>query len=119
MLENVEHTQPSPIRHAIYVGDVAGKMFFEQSGVSVEPYGRDLTPDDVLIVGPGGGKVLAADALKIAAFTNSGGHVLALGLDSADAAFLPDKIETKKTEFITCVFPTPSMNSPLAGVGPA
>ena len=74
-----------PSRQALYVGDPAGKSHLEKAGVSVGPYeGGKLSPDQVLIVGPGGGQQLAAHAAAIAEWLKAGGHLLAIGLDQAD-----------------------------------
>jgi hypothetical protein len=74
----------------------------------------------VLIVGPGGGRQLASDAAAITKWLQAGGHLLAVGLDGADAdAFLPFKVALKKGEHIAAYFEPPGRNSLLAGVGPA
>jgi hypothetical protein len=113
--------KPQPSRKALYVGDPAGKAHLEASGLSIAAYARDeLTADRVLIVGPGGGKKLAADAAALAQWVKDGGRVLALGLDEADAAaFLPFPVEMKKREYIASYFEAPAAASPLAGIGPA
>jgi hypothetical protein len=113
--------KPSPRRQALYVGDAAGKSHLESAGLSVGSYGKEaLSADQVLIVGPGGGQKLGGEAAAIAAWLKAGGHLLAIGLDGADAqAFLPFKVEMKKGEHIAAYFEQPSLNSPLAGVGPA
>src|SRR5581483_11812802 len=50
----------------------------------------------------------------------AGGHLLAIGLDEADAdAFLPVKITMKRAEHIAAYFPAPGRQSPLAGLGAA
>jgi hypothetical protein len=74
----------------------------------------------VVVVGPGGGKALAASAPAIASWLKSGGNLLAIGLDEEDAnAFLPCKIETKNAEHISAYFDPFDARSLLAGVGPA
>jgi hypothetical protein len=74
----------------------------------------------VLIVGPGGGLKVAGDAGAIAQTLKTGGNLLALGLDGAEAqSFLPFKIDTKKQEHIAAYFEPPGTNSLLAGIGPA
>jgi hypothetical protein len=79
-----------------------------------------FTPDRVLVVGAGGGLQLAADAPAIARWLKAGGHLLALGLDGADAkALLPIPVEMKNREHIAAYFAAPGRNSSLAGIGPA
>ena len=70
------------------------------------PYaGAKLSPDQVLVVGPGGGRKLAASAPAIADWLKAGGNVLAIGLDEQEAnAFLPFKVRMKKAEHIAAYF---------------
>jgi hypothetical protein len=91
------------------------------AGLSPDDFAKDrLSADRVLIIGPGGGKKLAGDAAAIAKWLKEEGHVLAIGLDEAEAkAFLPCKVEMKKGEHIATYFEPPSRNSLLAGIGPA
>jgi beta-galactosidase len=112
--------KPRESRKAIYAGEPGGKKHLEAAGFAVADYTKNaLTPSSVLIVGPAGGKQLAGDAAGIAAWLKSGGRVLALGLDEADArAFLPAKVVTKKQEYIATHFDAPGMKSPVVGVGP-
>lgn len=120
VLEYVGNYKPAPIRKAQYAGEAAGKAYLDKTGIPVDSYdGGKLGENEVLIVGPGGGQTLAASAPAIAEFLKAGGHVVAIGLDQSDAQFLPFKIATKKTEYITTIFEPFPMTSPLAGVGPA
>jgi hypothetical protein len=113
--------KPAPIRTAVYAGDAAGKEHLESAGIAVHPYeSGKLSPDRVLVVGPGGGRQLAPDARAIAEWLKEGGNVLALGLDEEDAdAFLPLDVRMKKAEHIAASFEPQGMRSLLAGVGPA
>jgi len=119
ILTYVSAWKPAPTRKALYVGDPAGKRHLERAGIAVGAFtGDKLGPDQVLVVGAGGGQALAAsavaDSLKI------GGHVLALGLDEQEAnAFLPTKVGMNKAEHIAAYFEPPAANSLLAGVSPA
>src|SRR5205814_5118176 len=66
------------------------------------------------------GKGLAGDAAALGTWLRAGGHVLALGLDGAEANFfLPAGVETKKGEHIATYFEPPGVKSLLVGVGPA
>src|SRR5262249_14349494 len=113
--------KPRPNRNALYVGDAAGQRHLEAAGLSLSPYMKgELSAQRVLIVGPGGGQKLAGDGAAVGEWLASRGHLLALGLDSAEAeAFLPSKVVTKKGEHIAAYFAPPGMNSFMAGVGPA
>jgi hypothetical protein len=71
-------------------------------------------------VGPGGGRQLSADTAAISDWLRAGGHLLAIGLDEAEAReMLPFKVAMKKAEHISCWFEPPGVGSPLAGIGPA
>jgi beta-galactosidase len=113
--------KPSPRRGALYAGDPAGKKHLEAAGLSLTPYAaEELAADRVLIVGPGGGEHLAGAAVALGQWLTEGGHVLALGLDQAEAErLLPGKVRMKKGEHIAAYFEPPSVRSLLAGIGPA
>lgn len=121
IIQYVSAWKPNPIRRVVYAGDQAGSIYLESSGISVARYGTvSLTTGHVLVVGPGGGEVLAADAPAIAGWLKAGGRLLAIGLDERDAnAFLPFKVATKKAEHIAAYFDPFEAGSLLAGVGPA
>jgi beta-galactosidase len=111
----------APPRHALYSGDPAGKEHLESAGVSVSPYeGGALAADQVLIVGPGGGRKLAGSAAAIADWLKSGGHLLAIGLDGPDASALPvGQVSFRNQEHVGAYFEPFHAASLLAGVGPA
>jgi beta-galactosidase len=121
ILRYVAGWKPSPRRKSLYAGDPAGKKHLEAAGLSLTPYAKDeLVADRVLIVGPGGGKELAGDATAIGQWLKEDGHVLALGLDGAEAeVFLPSRIGTKKGEHIAAHFEPAGVKSLFVGVGPA
>ena len=73
-----------------------------------------LSPDDVLVVGTGAEKTLAADAQAIGAFIKAGGRVLALGLDEEEAQSLLPAVQMKDEEHISTFF-KPSGEDSLAG----
>jgi hypothetical protein len=106
----------------LYVGDPNGKKHLESIGLSLFDYARDkLTNEHVLVVASGGGKELTADSGAIGKWVREEhGHVLALGLEQAEArSFLPFAIETKKGEHIATYFEPPKQDSRLVGIGPA
>ncbi len=79
--------KPVARRTILYAGDPAGQKHLQQAGFAVEPYAAGaLKADRVLVVSPGGGAALAADKDAIATWLKQDGHVLALGLDSAEAS---------------------------------
>jgi hypothetical protein len=113
--------KPAPGRKVVYAGDPAGINHLESAGIRVAAYdGTPLTPDQVLVVGPGAGEKLAPAAPALADWLKSGGHLLAIGLDEPGAnAFLPFKSRMKKAEHISAHFDPFEAGSLLAGVGPA
>jgi beta-galactosidase len=121
ILQYVASWKPAPSRKVVYAGDPAGIRHLESAGISVDAdTGANLSPGQVLVVGPGGGRKLAARAQAIAGWLQAGGSVLAIGLDEQDAnAFLPFTIRMKKAEHISAYFDPFDARSPLAGVGPA
>jgi hypothetical protein len=114
--------KPTPRRKTLYAGDPAGKKHLDAVGLAPVDYAASALDDNhVLVVGPGGGKLLAGNAAAIDRWLTVGdGRVLALGLGQAEArSFLPFPIETKIAEYITAYFEPQRRGSPLSGVGPA
>jgi len=121
ILEYMSAWKPALRSKALYVGDAAGKSFLKEAGMSLSSYeGGDLSADQVLIVGPGGGLKLAGRAAAIGDWLKAGGNMLAIGLDEKEAnAFLPLKVRMRKEEHISAYFEPSGKDSLLAGVGPA
>jgi hypothetical protein len=121
LLEYVAAWKPAARLTAIYTGEPAGRSHLESAGVSARDYeGGSLSPDQVLVVGPGGGQKLKGNASAIADWLKAGGNLLAIGLDQADAdAPLPFKVTMKKVEHIAAWFEPFGMNSAMAGIAPA
>jgi hypothetical protein len=121
LIRYVSAWKPSPRRKALYAGDPAGKKHLESAGLALTPYAKDeLAADRMLIVAPGAGKVLAGDAAALGKWLKEGGHVLALGLNQAEAElFLSGKVGIKKGEHIAAYFEPPGVKSLLVGIGPA
>ena len=113
--------QPGPARQALYVGEPAGRAWFESVGLPLAGYdGGELRADQVLVVAPGGGTALAPHAAQLARWLNAGGHLLALELDAEEAnPFLPAALRTERRLHIDAWFDAPHAPSLLAGVGPA
>ncbi len=120
IVQYVSAWQPAPTRQVVYVGEEVGRRHLEAAGVAPGAYqGGKLAADQVLVVGAGGGKQLAGNA-AVAEFVRAGGHVLAIGLDEAEAnAFLPGKVGMKQAEHIAAFFEPPARGSLFAGIGPA
>ncbi len=119
IFQYVSDWKPAPTRTAVYAGDPAGRQHLESAGFVVAEYdGGKLSPNQVLVVGPGGGRKLAPNKVAVADWLKAGGKLLAIGLDQQDAdALLPRPIKITKAEHISAFFG--SLDSFLKGVGPA
>lgn len=113
--------KPRPAHRAVYAGEPAGKAHLTVAGFDVGSYeGGELSPKEVLILGPSAGAHLHSSAPAIARFLKSGGRLLAIGLDRQDVdALLPFKLTIEKREHVSTFFDPPGRDSPLAGVGAA
>ncbi len=122
IVQYVSSWKPAPTRKVVYAGDPAGIRHLEAAGVTVDADATaNLSPDrHVLVVGPGGGRKLAARAPAIAGWLKAGGNLLAIGLDEQEAnAFLPFEVRMKDAEHIAADFDPFDAPSLLAGIGPA
>jgi hypothetical protein len=121
LLRYVSAWKPVQRRKAVYVGDPAGKNHLDDAGVAMSSYdGENLSPDRVLVVGPGGGRRLRGRTAAIANWLKAGGNLLGNGLDQEDVdSLLPFKVAMQKAEHISASFEPAGVNSLLAGVGPA
>lgn len=121
LLDYVSTWKPPRRRTAVYVGEPAGKHHLESVGVAAASFdGGNLSPDQLLVVGPGAGPALAGRATAVADWLLAGGHLLALGIAQNDAeALLPFKVSMKKSEHISTWFEPFDTHSPLVGVSPA
>ncbi len=121
ILRYVDAWRPAPRRDAMYVGEPAGLAWLTACGIEPAPFkNQPPASDQVLVVGAGGGKELAAHAPAIANWVKAGGRVLALGLDQDEAnSFLPTPVTTQSAEHIAAFFPPFTNDSLLAGVSPA
>ncbi|MBV9868934.1 MAG: hypothetical protein JO316_26610 [Abitibacteriaceae bacterium] len=121
LMDYVSTWKPPPRRQALYIGDPAGATYLQDAGVTISAYSPgSLTPDKLLVVGPGGGKPLAASATAIGGWLQAGGRLLTIGLDETEAnAFLPFKVSIKPAEHIGAFFEPFKISSSLVGVGPS
>ncbi len=121
ILHYVSAWKPTPSRKALYVGDTAGRSYLKAAALSLGSYeGGDLSPDQVLIVGPGGGQKLAGRVTAIGTWLKAGGNLLLIGLEEKEAnAFLPLKVRMKEEEHISAFFEPSGKDTPLVGIGPA
>jgi len=120
LLRYVGAWKPPATREAFYAGAPAGREHLEAAGFSLHTYnGGDIPRDSVLILGPDS-EALAAHKDAIGAFLASGGRVLAVGLAQEDVdAVFPVRVTMRQAEHINAFFDAATMDSPLAGIGPA
>jgi beta-galactosidase len=121
IVQYVANWKPAPARTAVYAGDDAGRRHLESTGVKAGSYdGGKLSPDQLLVVGPGGARELTANKTSIAEWLKAGGRMLALGLDQENAdALLPARVSFKKAEHIATFFEPNGANSFFQGIGPS
>ena len=121
ILRYVDTWRPAPRRTAVYAGEPAGVAWLAACGVEPVPFKNEPpAANQVLVVGPGGGRALAAQTPAIGAWVKAGGHVLALGLAQEEAnLFLPKRVTMEPAEHIAAWFPPFGAQSLLAGVAPA
>lgn len=115
LLRHVAAWKPEPQRRAVYVGEAAGAKH-----LNVPAYdGGELSPDDVLVVGPDAAASLAEHRPAVAKFLDAGGRVVAIGVGPDEAKIVAPNVTMRKAELINAVFAPPAHASPLAGIGPA
>lgn len=121
ILHYVAAWKPSPQRTVVYAGESPGLAHLGAAGFQPGLYGGGKpSTGQLLVVGPGGGKLLAAHAEDLGEWIEAGGCMLAVGLDEENAnAFLPMKVSMAKREHIAAYFDPFGEGSPLAGVSPA
>ncbi|MCF8226959.1 MAG: hypothetical protein K9J30_13870 [Bacteroidales bacterium] len=117
----VSDWKPNPTRHAVYAGEENGLSHLQKTGVAVSPFAeKKLSDGQILVAGPGSGKILNSHSKKIKKWIQSGGQMLAIGFDQEDAnALLPFEVVMKKEEHIASYFEPSKPGSPFAGIGPS
>jgi beta-galactosidase len=120
-LNYVSTWRPAQNRTVVYAGDGAGLSHLAKAGITAMAFdGAALSPDQVLVVGPGGGQILASSAPAVADWLSAGGNLLAIGLDAQEAnSFLPLKLQTRSAEHISGSFDLLGREPWLVGIGPA
>ncbi|MBN8490423.1 MAG: hypothetical protein J0M00_03205 [Burkholderiales bacterium] len=107
---------PAPRTEAVYLGEDAGRRHLASLGITPAPLAATLPPEGrLLVLGPGCGAPPA-----VTSWMQTGGRVLALGLDGADLAALPGLTATvAPAEHLSTGFAPFGLDSPFAGIGPA
>jgi beta-galactosidase len=121
ILRYVDAWRPIPRRAAVYVGEAAGLAWLTACGIEAAPLNDKLPANNqVLVVGPGASRQLAALGAVLTDWIKTGGKTIALGLDQTEAnALLPNQVTMKSAEHIAAWFSPFSGQSPLAGIAPA
>jgi beta-galactosidase len=120
MLNYVSTYSPPAVRKVVYAGHDAGRKHLEQMGLAAAYEGGALGAEQVLVVGPGGRRILAAHADAVRQWIKAGGNLFIIGLGREEAnSFLPFSVTTRKREYICSVFEPAGKSTLLAGVGPA
>jgi hypothetical protein len=84
ILRYVEAWRPAPRRSAVYVGEPAGLAWLAACGIQAAPLkGQPPTADQVLVVGPGGGRELAAQTPPASGAPASAGSTVLGGRELA------------------------------------
>ena len=113
-----------PRRNAVYAGEPAGQKPFGSGGRVGHAWrttAGSCHRTTFLSWVRAAGKTLAGSAAEdLLDWLKAGGHLLAIGLDQADAdALLPFKVGMNRLEHIAAFFEPPGFNTLLTGIGPA
>jgi beta-galactosidase len=109
ILRYVAAWKAQPTKDVVYAGGQEGQDWLKSAGIPFIKYNSGvLSPDRVLIVGPGNRQKITHT-----------GSILALGLDEAQAALLPVKVTMARKEYISTYFPPFAAHSSFAGISPA
>jgi hypothetical protein len=121
LIKYVSGWKPGKTKQAVYSGTAEGLDHLLKTGISAVSFnGKKLNPDQVLILGPGGGQKLSSEKKLIDKWLKAGGQVIAIGCDQTDTdALLPYKIMFRKEEHIAAYFEKFSNSSVFAGISPA
>lgn len=121
LLDYVNTWKPQPGRVATYVGEAAGRMHLERSGLPLAAWDPDApAASRVLVIGPGAAGLPGPRPEEVARFLASGGRVLTLGATAPDLeAFLPFPVQLTNAEHLNAFFEAPAFATALAGIGPA
>ncbi len=120
ILRYVAEWKAAPSRQVVYAGQTEGFNHLHAAGFQPVRYEGALSSNQILVVGPGGGKEFAYDSNRVSGLLKAGGRVLAVGLDGIEAgAFLPFKVVTATREHIASYFDSFAPDSQFAGISPA
>lgn len=112
---------PGTKKQAVYSGDPAGKAHLEKAGFKIMPVQKKkLSPEQVLIIGPGSSNTTLPEGKALAKWMKKGGKILAIGLNQEDVSnLLPVPVKMRTEEHIASYFDSPGIRSVFAGIGSA
>jgi hypothetical protein len=122
LLDYATNWRPPSGRQAGYLGEATGRQALADSGIPlVNAFDRDRwNTNTVLILGPGAGRELADRKRAIRDGLQTGGHLLAAGLDPTEIEGLIEvRVPMRKAEHIAAYFGPFSLDSAFAGISPA
>lgn len=117
MLQVVER----PVRQAQYAGEPGGWRHLQEAGFRLQHFDpARLTPETVLVLGPGAGPEVLPHAERLEAWSRAGGRFVGLGLSSNEVSSpVLEGLQLRSAEHLSTSLPLAGPNSPLAGIGPA
>jgi hypothetical protein len=120
-LDYVATWKPPSKRVVTYVGNQRLKEHLESAGIRLRRFDdRGLEKDDLLAVGRGGWKELAANKKAVSNWLKAGGQMIALGLEQETVdAFFPLQFKLSQQEHIGAFVASPPLASPFCGIGPS
>jgi hypothetical protein len=120
ILSYVAEWKPFVNRQALYTGEQAGKEYMDKASIETMTYtGGKLKPDQILIAGPGSGKMLTNNSKSIKKWLKAGGQLFTVGLAQPELSIFFPGIKIKKAEYIAAFFGPFEKGSPFAGIAPA
>ena len=121
LLNYISNWKPVPVASSVYIGEPVGRKHLQSIGLNPGSYASgDLSPDSLLIAGPGLSQQPHPAPAVVSKFLVAGGRILAIALDQHEAdALLPVKVTLANSEHISTLFDPPATDAPFTGVGPA
>ncbi len=121
LLEYVATWRPRPRRHVTYAGNQQLKAHLESAGIRIRSFADgELANDDLLAVGRGGWKELAAKKEAVSNWLQAGGRLIAFGLEEETVdSFFPGQFKLRQQEHIGAFFASATVRSPFCGIGPS
>ena len=112
--------KPTGPKDILYAGNPDGRLHLERSAFKVDLYqGGKPGKDSVLVIGPGGEKMLSSNARSITRWMTKGGKMLLAGLGNQPVKQILPEITLDREEYISSYYKSFGTGSELFGIGPA